>query len=88
MNSKLFAAIIIGIFSLAFLGLGIFALMGGSQEMFPAPEQQEKATIAGVILIIISSFLDLAAVILFRKWSSAKNSPPESKARQPGYAGN
>lgn len=47
--------------------LGIFALINGSLEMTPTMEQQEKARIAGALLLLFGLFLAFIGRLLCRK---------------------
>ena len=47
--------------------LGIFALINGSLEMTPTMEQQEKARIAGVLLLLFGLFMAFIGRLICRK---------------------
>ena len=47
--------------------LGIFALINGSLEMTPTMEQQEKARIAGALLLLFGFFMAFIGRLLCRK---------------------
>lgn len=54
--------IILGIIICIIFAVGLLYLFTGSLEVFPAPEQQEKARITAIIMLVIPT---ICGVILF-----------------------
>ena len=62
------------IFSAIVWLLGLYMLINGSFEMFPAEEQMEKIRFSGCLLVVISTVLEAVSVtILYRINKRNKN---------------